>query len=180
MATWTDDPSILTYVETRLQRGIYKGIGEFHLSAGQAVSAVVRGFVRLALRDNLSLHAHADDTAVEGLLRLDPKLRVLWAHAGMSSGPDVVGRLLDRYPSLSVELALRSDVAPGGQLDPAWRSLFLRHPDRFMVGSGTWVTSQWVRLPDIHVGIRAWLKQLPAEAAERIAFRNASRLVGVP
>ncbi|HSB80911.1 MAG TPA: amidohydrolase family protein [Candidatus Methylomirabilis sp.] len=180
MATWAADPSILTYVEARLQRGIYKGIGEFHLPEGQAGSLVVQGFVRLALRDNLILHAHADEMALEELARLDPKVRVLWAHAGMSSGPEVVGRLLNRYPNLSVELALRSDVAPGGQLDPAWRELFLKHPDRFMVGTDTWVTSQWGRLAEIQIGIRAWLRQLPPDVAERIAFKNAARLVGMP
>ena len=92
--------------------------------------------------------------------------------------PDTVGRLLDQYPTLTVELALRYDVAPGGQLDPAWRNLFLRHPDRFMVGTDTWVTSQWDRLPEIQAGIRAWLRQLPREVAEKLAFKNASRLTG--
>ena len=180
MGTWTGDVSILSYVESRLQRGVYRGIGEFHLAAGEATSAVVRGFVRLAIRHGIFLHAHTDDVAVEELLRLDPKVRVLWAHAGMSAGADTVGRLLDRYPNLSVELALRSDVAPGGQLDPAWRSLFLRHSDRFMVGTDTWVTSQWDRLPDIQAGIRAWLRQLPREVAEQLAFKNAARLTGKP
>ncbi len=178
MGTWTGDPSILSYVESRLQRGIYRGIGEFHLAAGEAGSAVVRGFVQLAIRHGIFLHAHTDDVAVEELLRLDPKVRVLWAHAGMSAGADTVGRLLDRYPNLSVELALRSDVALGGQLDPAWRSLFLRHPDRFMVGTDTWVTSQWDRLPEIQAGIRGWLRQLPREVAEQLAFKNAARLTG--
>ena len=170
MATWTGDPSILSYVEHRLQRGIYRGIGEFHMAAGQARSGVVRGFAQFAVRRGIFLYAHTDDAGLEELLRQDPKVRVLWAHAGMSSGPDTVGRLLDRYPNLIVELALRSDVAPGGQLDPAWRSLFLRHPDRFLVGSDTWVTSQWDRLPEIHAGIRAWLRQLPRDVAEQLAF----------
>jgi hypothetical protein len=180
MGTWTEDPAILAYVERRLQGGPYRGIGEFHLSAGQATSAVVRGFAQLAVRNGLFLHAHADEVAVEELLRLDPKVRVLWAHAGMSAGPDAVGRLLDRYSTLSVELALRYDVAPRGQLDPAWRNLFLRHPDRFMVGTDTWVTPQWDRLPEIQAGIRAWLRQLPPDVAERLAFRNAARLAGKP
>ncbi len=178
MGTWTGDPSILSYVETRLQRGIYRGIGEFHLAASEANTSVVRGFVQLAIRHGIFLHAHTDDAGAEELLRLDPKVQVLWAHAGMSAGPDTVGRLLDRYPNLTVELALRYDVAPGGQLDPAWRNLFLRHPDRFMVGTDTWVTSQWDRLPEIQAGIRAWLRQLPREVAEKLAFKNASRLAG--
>ena len=178
MGNWTNDPAILTYVEGRLQRGIYRGIGEFHLAAAEANTPVVRGFVQLAIRRGIFLHAHTDDSGAEALLRLDPKVQVLWAHAGMSAGPDTVGRLLDRYPTLTVELALRYDVAPGGQLDPAWRNLFLRHPDRCMVGTDTWVTSQWDRLPEIQAGIRAWLRQLPREVAEKLAFKNAARLTG--
>ncbi len=176
--TWMNDPAILSYVETRLQRGIYLGIGEFHLVADEANTAVVRGFVQLAIRRGIFLHAHTDDAGAEALLRLDPKVQVLWAHAGMSAGPDTLRRLLDRYPTLTVELALRYDVAPGGQLDPAWRSLFLRHPDRFMVGTDTWVTSQWDRLPEIQTGIQAWLRQLPHEVGEQLAFKNAARLTG--
>lgn len=180
MGGWHQDPAVLAYVEERLKRGIYRGLGEFHLSAGQTNSVVVQGFVRLALRDNLFLHAHVDEVAAEELLRLDPKLRVLWAHAGMSASPATVGGLLDRYPNLWVELALRFDVAPGGNLDRAWRALFLRHPDRFMVGTDTWVNSQWDRLPEILDGFRAWLRQLPPDVAERIAYRNADRLFGSP
>jgi len=178
MGTWTNDPATLTYVEGRLQRGIYRGIGEFHLAAAEANTAVVRGFAELAIRRGIFLHAHTDDAGAEALLRLDPKVQVLWAHAGMSAGPDTVGRLLDRHPNLTVELALRYDVAPAGQLDPAWRNLFLRHPDRFMVGTDTWVTSQWDRLPEIQAGIRTWLRQLPREVAEKLAFKNAARLAG--
>lgn len=178
MSSWTNDPAILSDVEGRLQRGIYRGIGEFHLAAVEANTVVVRRFAALAIRRGIFLHAHTDDAGAEALLRLDPKVQVLWAHAGMSAGPDTVGRLLDQYPTLTVELALRYDVAPGGQLDPAWRKLFLRHPDRFMVGTDTWVTSQWDRLPEIQVGMRAWLRQVPREVAEKLAYKNASRLTG--
>lgn len=40
------------------------------------------------------------------------------------------------------ELALRTDVAPDGTLGPEWRTVFMRHPDRFVVGTDTWVTSR--------------------------------------
>ena len=178
IGTWTQDRSILPYLEGRLTRGIYRGIGELHLSPGQAVSPVVRRIVTLAAQRKLVLHAHADERAVEELLRLDPQVRVLWAHAGMSAGPETVRRLLDAFPTLWVELALRSDVAPGDKLDPAWRAVFLRYPDRFMVGTDTWINPQWDRLPEILDGVRAWLRQLPRDVAERIAFRNAERLFG--
>ncbi|MBI4241177.1 MAG: amidohydrolase family protein [Candidatus Rokubacteria bacterium] len=176
MATWYQDPAVLAYVEERLKKGIYKGIGEFHLSGGQTGTPVIRRLVELAVQKNLILHAHSDDRAVEELFALNPNVKILWAHAGMSAGPDVVGKLLDRYQNLWVELALRTDVAPGGSPDPAWRALFLRHPDRFMIGTDTWVPSRWEALPGYLDEARAWLRQLPRDVAEQIAFKNATRL----
>ena len=178
MGTWYQDPAVLAYVEERLQKGIYKGIGEFHLYGGQTGTPVIKRLVELAVQKSLILHAHSDDRAVEELVALNPKVKILWAHAGMSAGPDVIGKLLDRYPTVWVELALRTDVAPGGQLDPAWRALFVRHPERFMVGTDTWVASRWEVLPRYLDDVRAWLRQLPRDVAEQIASRNASRLFG--
>jgi len=176
MGVWFQDPDVLAYVEKRLETGIYKGIGEFHLLGGQTNTLVVKRIVELAVQKNLILHAHSDDRAVEELFALNPRVKILWAHAGMSAGPDVVGRLLARCPTLWVELALRTDVAPSGRLDPAWRALFLRHPQRFMVGTDTWIPSRWESLPGSLDAVRVWLRQLPREAAEQIAFGNAARL----
>lgn len=170
------DPTVVPYLEERLRRGIYRGIGEFHLSGGDARAPIVRQVAELARRGGLFLHCHCDAEAVEILLGVGSDIPVLWAHAGMSAGPDTVGRLLDRHPRLSVELALRSDVAPGGELDPAWRALFLRHSDRFMVGTDTWAQSRWDELPVIQEWTRTWLRRLPPDVARRIAWDNAERL----
>ena len=178
IGSWHQDPTVLAYVEERLKKGVYKGIGEFHLYGGQTGTPVIKRLVELAVEKNLVLHAHSDDAAIRELLALDARVKILWAHAGMSAGPDLVGALLDRFPTLWVELALRSDVAPAGQLDPAWRALFLRHPDRFMVGTDTWMTSRWADLPTGMAAIRAWLNQLPKDVAEKIAFQNAERRFG--
>ena len=180
MRSWPRDPGVQAYVETRLQRGIYKGIGEFHLSAPDADAPVVKRFAEVGARHALFLHAHVDDETVERLLTLYPGARVLWAHAGMSSPPSTVGRLLDRFPHLWVELALRSDVAPGGSLDPAWLALFTRHPDRFMVGTDTWTTSRWDTLVAGMREVQGWLGQLSQEIAEKIAYRNGDRLFPRP
>lgn len=174
--TWYRDPAVLAYVEERLKRGIYKGIGEFHLDGGQTHTPVIRRIVELAVEKNLVLHAHSDEAAVEELFALNPNVKILWAHAGRSSGPEAIGRLLDRYPNLWAELAIRSDMAPEGRLDPAWRTLFLRHPDRILLGTDTWVTSRWAALPGYLDEMRVWLRQLPREVAEQIAFRNGDRL----
>jgi hypothetical protein len=100
-----------------------------------ADAPVVRCCAELAAQHKLWLHAHVDDVAVDKLLTLYPGIKILWAHAGMSASATTVGQLLDRFPMLWVELALRSDVAPGGTLDPAWRAVFLKHPERFMGSS---------------------------------------------
>jgi hypothetical protein len=180
MGTWARDPAVLASIEERLQRGIYRGIGEFHLRAEDAQSPVMRRLVELAVQGALILHSHSDAAAVEGLLAIDPRVRVLWAHAGMTSGPEAIAPLLDRHPTLSVELALRTDVAPGGTLDPAWKALFLRHPDRFSVGTDTWTTSRWSELPASVAAVRGWLSQLPPDVAEKIAYRNLERLLNLP
>ncbi|MFQ5553599.1 MAG: amidohydrolase family protein [Thermoplasmata archaeon] len=180
MRSWHSDPAVRAYVEERLRRGIYKGIGEFHLSAAHVDAPVVKRFAELGATHGLFLHAHVDEVAVERMLTLYPQAKILWAHAGMSSPIKEVGRLLDKYPHLWVELSFRFDVAPDGTLNPEWRSLFLRHPDRFMVGTDTWVTSRWHMLADEAKATRAWLGQLPRELAEQIAYRNGERLFGSP
>jgi hypothetical protein len=176
LTSWHLDPTVVPHLEQRLARPIYRGIGEFHLTGSDARAPVVRQVAALAARHGLFLHCHCDTEAIEILLGLAPSVRVLWAHAGMSSGPDEVGRLVAASPQLFVELALRSDVAPGGQLDPVWRELFLRHPDRFMVGTDTWVPSRWGSYVDIQAAARAWLGQLPPDVARRLASENAESL----
>jgi Amidohydrolase len=180
MGSWHSDPAVQTYVEERLKRGIYRGIGEFHLSAAHADAPVVKRCAALAAEQQLFLHAHVDDMTVEKLLQLYPQVRILWAHAGMTASTATVGRLLDRFPTLWVELALRSDVAPDGRLDPEWRSVFLRHPDRFLVGTDTWVMSRWETLPAGMQFIRSWLNRLPHDVAEQIAHKNVERLFASP
>jgi hypothetical protein len=180
MGSWPSDPAVQAYVEERLQRGIYKGIGEFHLSASQADAPTVRRFAELAAHQQLFFHAHADDVTVAQLLRLYPQVRILWAHAGMSAPAATVGRLLERSANLWVELSMRFDIASGGRLDPAWQEVFLKYPERFMVGTDTWTTSRWDNLVAGMQSVRSWLDQLPRDVAERIAYGNAARLFGNP
>ncbi len=174
---WWQDPSVIPYLESRLALKVHKGIGEFHLFGGQTGTPVIKRLIEIVLRENIFLHAHSDEVAIVELFTIEPRLKVIWAHAGMSSGPQAVGVLLDRYPNLSVDLAIRNgDVAPGGVLDPGWRAVFLRHPDRFLAGTDTWVTSRWDALPGSVTEVRTYLKQLPPEVAEKIAYKNAERL----
>jgi hypothetical protein len=173
---WHTDPTVVAYLEERLTQAVHRGIGEFHLQGAEARSPVVRQVMELAARHRLFVHCHCDAEAVEILVGLRDDVPVLWAHAGMSADAGTVGHLLDASVRLYVELALRSDVAPGGRLDPAWGALFLRHPSRFMVGTDTWVPSRWTDLPGVQTATRAWLGQLPPDVAAGIASGNAERL----
>jgi hypothetical protein len=176
LSSWFQDPTVVPYLEQRLARPVYRGIGEFHLTGAEARAPIVRQVAELAGRHGLFLHCHCDAEAIAILAGLAPGVTVLWAHAGMSAAPGEVGQLVDAWPNLVVELALRSDVAPGGQLDPAWRDLFVRHADRFMVGTDTWIPSRFAEYVDVQNRARAWLRQLPPDVANRVASENAELL----
>jgi len=105
---WWQDPSVIPYLESRLALKVHKGIGEFHLFGGQTGTPVIKQLIEIVLRENIYLHAHSDEVAIVELFNIEPRLKVIWAHAGMSSGPQAVGALLDRYPNLSVDLAIRN------------------------------------------------------------------------
>jgi hypothetical protein len=179
LATWAHDASVVPYLQDRLEARprTYRGIGEFHLLVGDIDSSVPRAVAALGAEGGLILQAHADASAVRELLLHRPDITVLWAHAGMSASPATVERLLEVHPNLWVELALRYDVAPDGRLDPRWADLFARYPDRFMIGTDTWIPSQWTRLPTLMAAVRGWLRQLPPDLAAAIAYGNAERVL---
>lgn len=175
--SWHRDPDVVPFLEQEVKRGIYRAIGEFHLHSGQIGTPVVKRVVALARERGIPLHAHSDDGAIRELFVIEPTAKILWAHAGLSARPETIGSLLERHSTLWVELSLRSDdIAPGGRLDPQWRELFLRFPDRFLVGTDTWTTSRWEEVESESRVARAWLAQLPRDVVEKIAFRNGARL----
>lgn len=177
--TWFNNMAILRYMEREIGRGIYRGIGEFFLFDGQLDKPVVRGMVDLAAKHELILHARSDPIAVRQLFAMNSSLRILWAHAGMFTPPEQVSAMLDRYPRLWVEISHRGDVAPGGKLSDKWRKVLLRHSDRFMLGSGTYSSKYWYQFRYYMGRYRDWLKDLPPQVAERIAFRNGMVLFDI-
>ena len=179
-SNWFNDPNLAQYLEGHLQAGAYKGIGEFHLfDPNSADTPQVKRVIELALERDIVLHVHSGAEPVRRLFAIEPKLKILWAHAGMSEPPEIVGPMLEKYPGMWTELSFRAgDVAPGGQLDARWRALFEKYPDRFMIGTDTYVTPRWGNYVDLVEEHRRYLLQLPRELAEKIAFRNAVRMFG--
>ena len=176
---WFRKPEILHYMQREIGRGVYRGIGEFFLFDGQLDTPVVRGMVQLAAQHDLILHARSDPLAIRQLFDMHPGVRILWAHAGMFTPAETVSQMLDRYPHLWVEISHRGDIAPGGKLDAKWRKVLLRHSDRFLLGSGTYSSKYWYQFRTYMRRYRDWLKELPIEVAERIAFRNGLVLFGL-
>jgi len=179
IGSWFGDPSIYELVQDEFKRGYYRGIGEFHLSGRAAANEWVKKTVDFAVANELFLHAHADAEAVEILMGHNPKARIVWAHTGFGLDPDRVSALLTKYPQVWGELSYRSGIVDGGgKLTAEWRALFTKFPDRFLLGSDTWINERWASYGDIMAGYRAWLGQLPPEVASKIAHGNAKRLFG--
>lgn len=173
IGTWFRDETLIAYLEDRLKRYRYAGIGEFHLYGADADLPVPRRMVQLAKKYNLFLHAHSDIDAVERLFRQWPQARILWAHAGFER-PERVAEMLRKHKSLWADLAFRTDHAS----DPAWRAVFLQFSDRFMVGTDTFTPERWHYVPEHAEWSRRWLANLPRDVAERIAWKNGESLFG--
>ncbi len=175
---WFRSAEVLAYIEKRLARNIYRGIGEFHLTdVSDAATVHISRLIQAAVKHELVLHVHSDAEAIRALFTIGPQVKILWAHAGISAPPSLVGELLGNHPGLWAEVSLRAgDIAPNGRLDAKWRALFLRYPHRFMVGTDTWATFIWRDYVEVVQDHRNWLNQLPKDIAVKIAYDNAARL----
>ena len=187
---WYRDESIYEMVQTEFARGTargpYRGIGEFHLyDSRNANGPVARKLMAFAEDKQLAVLAHVDDAAVDLLMASAPsqgqKLRLIWAHTGIGGTPvERVDALFARYPLLMGELSYRPGLTCGsGLLCPEWRALLLRYPDRFMVGSDTWINQRWQQYDELMQGYRRWLGDLPPDVARKIAWDNGAALFGL-
>jgi len=187
---WFRDESIFAMVQDELARGTaagpYRGLGEFHLyDSANANGPVARKLMALAEEKQLAVLAHVDDTAVDLLMANAPSkgqsLRLIWAHTGIGGAPVArVRALLERYPLLLGELSYRPGLTcAGGRLCPEWRELILQHPERFVLGSDTWINPRWESYDQTLHDYRVWLADLPPAVAQRVAWGNAAALFGL-
>jgi hypothetical protein len=180
-SNWTKAPGMFDYLMKRLDDYPHEGIGEFHLHNVDPRDEVLLGKIaEQAISRDIYIHVHSGKEPVQLLFSLEPKLKIIWAHAGMSEPAEVVEEMMAAHKTLYADTSFREGdiLASHDTIDPAWRRVLERFSDRFMVGSDTWVNGQWARYEEIIAVNRQWLSRFPRPIAEKIAFKNAERLFG--
>jgi len=176
---WPDDATLPERVEAELNKGFWRGIGELHIFASDRHSPVFRRIIEIATQRRLPLQIHGDPAVIDTVYDISPSQPVIWAHAGTFPYPDLVADYLQRYPALTIDLSVRDGrIAPDGRISDDWYELFLRFPDRFMVGVDTFSLSRWHHFDAAVATIRNWLGQLPDDVAEQLAYDNAAAFFG--
>jgi hypothetical protein len=188
--SWFRDEAIFEMVQAELARGTaagpYRGIGEFHLyDSANANGPIAKKLMALADEKQLTVLAHVDDTAIDLLMAPTPskgqKTKLIWAHTGIGGAPpDRVDALLAKYPGLMGELSYRPGLTCAqGVLCPEWRTLILKYPRRFLIGSDTWVNQRWQYYEETMRVYRTWLGDLPTDVAKKVAWDNGAELFGL-
>lgn len=180
-SNWTKVRDMEAYLTDRLNRYPHEGVGEFHIHRlDTSDEPLFRSVIKMARDRDIYLHVHSSTEPIRWLYSLDPQVKIIWAHAGLSDSATAVYELMDTYPDLLADTSLRENeiLGWGRGLDPDWEKIIFAFPDRLMVGSDTWVNGQWDDYDEIIQSNRAWLALLPRDIAEQIAFRNAERVFG--
>lgn len=177
-SNWTKLTTMDSYIRERLNTYPHEGIGEFHIHRlDTSDEPLFRLIIEMALERDIYLHVHSGPVPIRWLKSLDPDVKIIWAHAGLGDPANEVYALMAEFPDLLADTSLRERVILGNDedLDPEWRRIIIDFQDRLMVGSDTWVNSQWDSYEEIISTNREWLAKLPREVAEKIAYRNAER-----
>jgi predicted TIM-barrel fold metal-dependent hydrolase len=128
------------------------------------------------------LNAEATKT-LEAALDAVPGATIVLAHGGEST-PAALEALLGKHKNLVVDLSgMHFQRTPAlatekGPLDPAWKALIVKHPERFVMGIDVWAARLFepAMLDRLMTWTRRILGELPPEVAERVAHKNAAAL----
>lgn len=175
---WTGYDGMERYLKDRLEKYPHQGIGEFHIrSVSMWNEPLFQRIIEMAKKLDIYLHVHSDAEPIRWLYGLDADVKIIWAHAGLGVHADNVYELMAEFPNLLADTSLReqSILAGVGKLHPTWKKIIFEFHQRLMVGSDTWVNGQWDHYEWIIASNRAWLRLLPREMAENIAYKNAER-----
>ncbi len=178
-SNWMKSSGMREYLEQRLDSYPHQGIGEFHIHQLNTDDEVFfREIISLANARDIYLHVHSGTEPIRWLYSLDPTVKMIWAHAGLSTSAEDVYELMSDYPELVADTSLRErDILDDSEnLNPEWEKIINAFSNRLLVGSDTWVNSQWDNYENIIDSNRVWLSLLSRDTAEKIAYKNAERL----
>lgn len=180
-SNWTSVDGMKDYLLQRLALHPHEGIGEFHIrSEAMWNESLMRDVIAMAKARDIPLHIHSGTEPIRWVYRLDPTVKIIWAHAGLGEPPSAIHELMSEFPKLYADTSLREYAILGNDqdLDPQWRQIIFDFQDRLMIGSDTWVNNQWDNYSAIIESNRRWLSKLPRDVAEKIAYKNAEKLFG--
>jgi len=132
------------------------------------------------------VHDELTDRATAALgeaLAGHPKTVIVLAHAG-EAAPAKLEPLLARHANLIVDLSgmhfqrTPSLASETGPLDPAWKALIEKMPDRFVMGIDVWSPKLFepAMLDRLMKWTRRILGELKPDVAEQVAYKNAVRI----
>ncbi len=179
--SWFKRATHLDNAEAAMEAAMHRGLGEVHIHASVVMkSARIRKLLKRVAELGLYVQPHSGYEAVTEIFKAAPDSKVIWAHAGFSDPPSIIGRMMDKYDNLWADLSYREmHIITAEGIDPYWRALLVRHADRFMIGSDTWSVDRWYAFPSIIEENRMWLGHLPKDVADKIAHLNGERLFGL-
>jgi len=187
--------SAASQLELQLDRGKPRVIGEVHMRQvgrrlidrdpnapvfGKILDAAAKFSVPIVIHYELT---DAAETALDRALAAHRKSTIVLAHGG-EGPPGRLDRLLLRNPNLFVDLsgmhfqrtpALATETGP---MDPGWKALIEKMPDRFMIGVDVWAARLFepAMLDRLFVWTRRILGELKPDVAAKVAHQNAVKL----
>ncbi|MGA0395071.1 MAG: amidohydrolase family protein, partial [Rhodospirillales bacterium] len=109
-SNWTTADGMFDYIMKRLKKYPHRGIGEFHLHQLNADDKpLLKKIAKVAKEKDIVIHVHSDHKPVELFYSFEPNLKIIWAHAGMSSPPDIVERMMAKYDTLYADTSYREN-----------------------------------------------------------------------
>jgi predicted TIM-barrel fold metal-dependent hydrolase len=193
---------LLEKAEIGFEKGTVKGFGELHTDnhndlgskiarAIRADNPAMRKMFQLASRYDgfVQIHVESSPQALEDILRLAldfPRANIVLSHCMPRSTPVQLAELFANRPNIYCEISATGPVhdvnGKGGRvftkdgIDPRWKSLIVRFPDRFLLGTDPCCGLE-NRYDDMVNELRNhFLPALPVELQEKIAFKNAVQL----
>lgn len=197
---WYLDDEVVKRAEQGLKEGLYFGIGEVHFMNGfkpRTDNDIFLSLIRLAEKYQVPMLIHIDsgnEITFQRLCSANPKVKMIFAHAGGNLGPKHIRKILDSCNNAWVDFAARDPWRYGGLTDdnqlllPEWKQLVLEYPDRFITGTdpvwkvtrwSTWDTDDegWDYYDRLYRYHWAWLDDLPEDVRNKIARENTQKLL---